>query len=206
MNHGKAASARYSIIHVMGDQTGEAANDILKRKRADAEKSGMTLWAQHSRLAKPDHVRSLCAKGEAYLYLVADRRPAGRIKMPGQQTTGRYRAATHYNAGARNVDVWEPVAELNISDVVDGCRYLDKGSGYALVLGVIEILEQPFAIRMQEWANNTGEELVPVKTGMGYHAICAERHDMSDHPDVWTKERMVIATAPLVKPFAVWLR
>lgn len=203
----KAVDARRAIIHVMGDQCGESAEDIIMRKISDSRSRGakLTLWAQHSRLAKPQHVRRLCAKGEAYLFLVADRRK-GRIKMPGQPTTGKYRAATHYNAGDRNLDEWKPITDLEISEVTDNKGYLDGQKGYALVLGAIQILEQPFPIRMQEWADVTGETPVPVKTGMGFHAVCSERSDMSKHPNVWIKERVIIATAPIVEPFAVWLK
>jgi hypothetical protein len=203
----KALISRYSIIHVMGDQCGETAQEIIRRKIHDNENryAKLTLWAQHSRLAKPDHVRSLCAKGTVYLYLVADRR-GGRIRMPGQQTKAKYRAATHYHPGDRGADGWKLVSELNISDVTDNRSYLDNQKAYALALGPLQYLDPAYPIRMQDWANTTGEAMVPVRTRMGAHAICAEREDMSKHAEVWIKERVIIAIAPLVEPFAVWLK
>jgi hypothetical protein len=202
----RALEAQRAIIHVMGPQCGETVKEILDRKVADSRGAEVTLWAEHSRLAKPEQVRRLCTGGEAYLYLVADRRKVG-IKFPGTNPAAEYRQATHYNAGDRSRDEWKPIADLKISKVTDSKRFLDHQRSYALVLGRIQLFEDPYpSIRMQEWTDVTGKAPVPVKTRMGAHAICAERKDMSDHPEVWIKERVIIAAAPIVKPFAVSLK
>ena len=87
----------------------------------------------------------------------------------------------------------------------DDSRYLDRRKGLALVLGPIELVTPPALIRMAEWADVTGSAPKPVRTRQGSHAVCAARRDMKEHPDVWHKDRVIIAVAPLRPPYAVWL-
>ena len=50
--------AHRAVIHVMGDQCDESVVYIISRKINDIRAGArFTLWAEHSRLAKPEHVR-----------------------------------------------------------------------------------------------------------------------------------------------------
>jgi hypothetical protein len=214
----RALASRHAVLHVMGPRGGESAESIIRRKMEDftVRGSAVTLWSQHSRLAKHEHIRSLCSRGEAFLYLIADRARRGRAaaprdaldgcRMPGQQTTGKYRSAVFYNPGSRT----DPTSWVLIDDKIrnpgDDCRHLDKGAGLALVLGRIELVDPPEPISMEDWADVTGSTPVPVRTSIGCHAVCAERREMRHHPDVWKKQRIIIAVAPLQPPYSVWLK
>ena len=200
----------YGLIHVMGPQCGETAEQIIERKADDFKRrnAAKTLWAHHSRLATIDMVRRLGARGTVHLYLVADTTgKARKLRMPGQATTSPSRAARHYHPGNREPGGWLPIEDLGISGVTDSCRLLDKGNGWALFLGPLEnLMERPEPIRMEDWADITTGSPKPLRTGIGAHVVCAEQRDMRAHPEVWRKERVVIGVAPLVAPFAAWLR
>jgi hypothetical protein len=212
----QALKARHAIIHVMGPQCGESAEQIIDRKCQDftLRRSQKTLWAHHSRLASVGMVRKLGEGGDAHLFLVADSvGNAKRIKMPGQQTTSPFRPAKEYSPRDRHPGHWRPIAELNISPVTDSSRFLDHENGWALVLGDLKsLVDSPVEICMEDWADvseclisGTGNP-VPLRTGLGFHAVCAERTDMRSHNAVWRKRRVIIGVAPLVPPYAVWLR
>jgi hypothetical protein len=209
----RALAARYAVIHVMGDRGGEKSENIIQRKADDIRNRGakFTFWSQHSRRATPEQVTSMCRRGDAFLYLVADvRRPkhreASTIRMPGEPTKGEHRCATHYQYWNKPPGAWQVIADLHLGPVRDATKYLDRENGRALVLGQIELLDHPFPIRMQDWADIGDENPMPARTGQGYCVVCAERQDMRHHPEVWRKERVIIAVAPLVAPYAVWLK
>jgi hypothetical protein len=215
MKHPSSYRSKYGIIHVMGPQCGEPAEAIIIRKAKDfaVRNAGKTLWAHHSKRAEIGMVRHMCGLGPAYLYLVADSVGVARkIKMPGQDTKDPPRAAREYHSRDREHGGWRPINGLGISDVLDGHRYLDKENGWALVLGPLEnLMSNPLPIAMEDWADITGETPMTLKTGyprgrVPGHAVCAEQMDMSSNPDVWIKERAIIGIAPLVPPYAMYLR
>ena len=215
MKYPASYRSKYGIIHVMGPQCGESAEAIVIRKSEDftVRKAGKTLWAHHSKLASVDTVRRMCKLGPAYVYLVADSvGTARRVRMPGLDTKSPSRAAREYHPRNREPGGWRPISELRISDVNDGCQYLDNANGWALVLGPLEsLMRNPLPIAMEDWADITGDKPRTLKTGYPPgrtpgHAVCAQQMDMSSHPDVWVKDRVIIGIAPLVPPSAVFLR
>jgi len=200
---GRALGATRAIIHIMGDHSGDKADDIIDFKIKDVTERGakFTLWAQHSPRAKPDKVRAFCSEGEAvYLYLIAS--VSGRYT--GEQTKPHV-AATEYCEQDRTTGEWLPIPR-NLMDVKDNPTSLRNARSHALVLGQISLLKDRPRIHFGDWAEGTDNGPKVVRTYQGNHVLCAERRDMRAYGQMKSCERSIIAVARLLEPYSVWLR
>lgn len=202
----RALCANRAIIHIMGDHSGDQADDIIDYKMKDVTERGakFTLWAQHSPRAKPDTVRAFCSAGDdVYLYLIGNL--SQRRKYSGAQTIAHV-PATEYSDGDRLAGKWHPVRDLGIKAVKDNPAFLRKANGRALVLGQLHVLTDRPRIHFGDWAEMSADGPQVVRTYQGNHVLCAEKRDMRALEQMKSCERTIVAVARLVKPYAVWLR
>lgn len=196
------------VISLMGPHAGESTHDILLRKIEDVKRCGQTMWAINSWKAKPDQVRQCQPE---FLYIVNDpprRRDisAGEAHRDAGSPTAGGRAACECNPGDRQQDPWGPLPE-GLSEVTTNARFLKNGNGRALVLkSLIDLRASPKKIQMTDFADISGAIPVPLRTAQGSSTVCAKRQNMQTHPEAWHKERLIIAIAEFMPPYAVWLR
>jgi hypothetical protein len=206
-------NTRFALLHVMGPQSQRNAEEIIAYKAADAERVGFTFWAQHSYRAKPHQVAWLCRQGPTILYLLASPSRKKGYKWSGEKSKATHTEATHYSIRGDGSD-WKPLKELGLGPVEDNPRTLLKGKSYALKLGKFELQKEPYPeIDLADWADVTDNfgrtdviQRLSVAFKQGAHVTCSERFDMSAYPQMKSRKRLVIAAAPLLEPYAVWLK
>lgn len=187
----KAMACPQCVMSVIGEHAGESVDAIFKRKKADIEKTGHTLWFIRSLKARPDHVQRICTTIPTYTIFVEPATKGGARPTTIKDTVKEY--------SADRVQ-WHRIPN-GLSPVTGK---LDTGAT-ALVF---DLMTTDVNGTLDLW--NYGElsdNNKPISFTLGYSTVCAVRNDTKLHPKkMKSRYRRIVAIARLAFPYCVWIR
>lgn len=181
------------IVSVMGPHAGETAEGIFKRKAADIEKVGWTLWVIRSHGASAVMVQRMYSRGEPLFAVFVEPGVSG-----GAMPTKTSEAAREYSPDAL---VWSCLP-TGLGPVTGKM----SRTTCALQLDRLELLDEVTHLDLWAYADYASNDF-PLRTKIGHSTVCAVRGDTSHH-DLRMKSRFrrIVAAARLKYPGAVRLR
>jgi hypothetical protein len=187
----QALAASGCVISVIGGHAGEGVDVIFKRKMADVDAVGRTLWVARSAKARPGQVQQLCAAQRGYVIFVE---PAA---AGGAKPTTASDSASEYSGDRAK---WLPLPQ--------GMGPVTGKMDEAATAFVFDQLTTEASRVLDLWQYADASDMgSPVRFILGCSTVCAVREDMSAHPRrMKSRYRTVVAVARLVEPYSAWLR
>jgi len=183
------------VISVIGFHGGSSPRDILRRKREDIERNGLTYWLHRSWKSKPEAVQAACAMAsDPYCLFVAAAGATPENPYGSSRPTIMNEKAREWSANRLD---WTKFQEAQ-SEVSGKVR---DGSAHALVFDRLDVVEAEEFVDLSGFMDMRDE--TPLRFFPNACSICC----LETPPGQFvSKRRRLFARGRLCSPFSVWLR